>query len=159
MDEVLSSKNILERFSLKDRSALVTGGAQGIGRALAHALADAGAAVAVVDMDLALANVVVAEIKERNVGAQVIALKADVTNQSEVVAMVDEVVKTFGKLTIACNNAGIGQWIDAETMPYADWKRMMDVNLNSVFLCAQAEAKYMLASGYGKIINLSLIHI
>lgn len=153
MDEVLSSKNILERFSLKDRSALVTGGAQGIGRALAHALADAGAAVAVVDMDLALANVVVDEIKERNVGAQVIALKADVTNQSEVVAMVDEVVKTFGKLTIACNNAGIGQWIDAETMPYADWKRMMDVNLNSVFLCAQAEAKYMLASGYGKIIN------
>ena len=115
MDEVLSSKNILERFSLKDRSALVTGGAQGIGRALAHALADAGAAVAVVDMDLALANVVVAEIKERNVGAQAIALKADVTNQSEVVAMVDEVVKTFGKLTIACNNAGIGQWIDAKT--------------------------------------------
>jgi NAD(P)-dependent dehydrogenase (short-subunit alcohol dehydrogenase family) len=152
-DSFLDSKNILERFSLKGKVALVTGGGQGIGRAFAHALADAGADVAVVDLNLANAEEVAAEIITRNPKSKAIAIKTDVTNEAEVIAMVDEVVKKLGDLTIACNNAGIAQWIDSEDMPYSDFQKMMRVNLDSVWLCAQAEARYMFKKGYGKIIN------
>lgn len=152
-DPVLDAKNILERFSLKGKVALVTGAGQGIGRAFAHALADAGADVAVVDLDLNKAEEAVQEITLRSPQVKAIAIKTDVTNETQVTAMVDEVVKRLGGLTIACNNAGIAQWIDSENMPYADFQKMMRVNLDSVFLCAQAEARYMFTNGYGKIIN------
>ena len=149
----LPNEKILDRFSLKGRVALVTGGAQGIGRGFAHALAEAGADVAVVDLNIEKANQVASEIKERNPGVKSIAIKADVTNPEDANAMVEEVVAKLGDLTIACNNAGIGQWIDSETMPYADFQRMMRINLDGIFLCAQAEARHMLKKGYGKIIN------
>jgi NAD(P)-dependent dehydrogenase (short-subunit alcohol dehydrogenase family) len=63
------------------------------------------------------------------------------------------VVDHWGGLTIGVNNAGMGLWMDAETMPLADWRRVIDLNLTGVFLCAQAEARVMLAAGYGKIVN------
>ena len=69
--------------------------------------------------------------------------------------MVDAILHKWGKLTIGVNNAGIGQWIAAETMPEADWDRMINVNLKGVFLCCQAEARVMLTAGYGKIINMA----
>jgi NAD(P)-dependent dehydrogenase (short-subunit alcohol dehydrogenase family) len=152
-DPVLASKNILERFSLKGKVALVTGGGQGIGRAFAHALADAGADVAVIDLNVENALQVSKEIIARNPQVKSIGLKVDVTNQGEVIHMVAEVVKQLGDLTIACNNAGIAQWVDSESMTYADFQKMIQVNLDSVFLCAQAEANYMFKKGYGKIIN------
>ena len=67
--------------------------------------------------------------------------------------MVDSVVKKWGSLTIAVNNAGIGAWIDAESESEAEWDAMMNTNLKGVFLCAQAEAQVMIKAGYGKIIN------
>jgi NAD(P)-dependent dehydrogenase (short-subunit alcohol dehydrogenase family) len=67
--------------------------------------------------------------------------------------MVDAIAATLGSLTIGVNNAGIGQWVDSENMAYGDWLHMIDVDLNSVFLCSQAEARVMLPAGYGKIIN------
>jgi NAD(P)-dependent dehydrogenase (short-subunit alcohol dehydrogenase family) len=152
-DKVLSSPNILERFSLKGRTALVTGGGRGIGRAFAHALADAGADVAIVDLDLDSANEVLEEIKKRSPNVRSIALAVDVTDEDQVTKMVSDVISHFGDLTIACNNAGIGQWIDSIDMPYSDFQKMMRINLDSVWLCAQAEARHMLAKGYGKIIN------
>ena len=152
-DKVLSSPNIMERFSLKGRVALVTGGGQGIGRAFAHALADAGADVAIVDLNLDTAAKVAREIKGRSPNVRAIALAVDVTNEDQVAGMVADVVTQLGDLTIACNNAGIGQWIDSVDMPYKDFQRMMQVNLDSVWLCAQAEARHMFTKGYGKIIN------
>jgi len=152
-DPVLSSKSIMERFSLKGKTALVTGAGQGIGRALAHGLADAGADVAVVDLDLDLAQNVSAEILKRNPSVKSMALKIDVTNPDQVTEMVDQIVEKWGKLTIACNNAGIGQWVDTLEMSYADWQRMIRIDLDSVFLCAQAEARHMVKNNYGKIIN------
>jgi NAD(P)-dependent dehydrogenase (short-subunit alcohol dehydrogenase family) len=149
----LPKEKILERFALAGRSALVTGGAQGIGRGFAHALAEAGADVAVVDLNLTAAQVVVEEILKRNPDRRAIAVKADITNPADVSKMVETVVAAFGDLTIACNNAGIGQWVDSESMSYEDFRKMMQINLDGVFLCAQAEAKYMLKKGYGKIIN------
>lgn len=152
-DPVLRNKTIMERFSLKGKTALVTGAGQGIGRALAHGLADAGAYVAVVDLDLDLAEQVSSEIKIRNPHLESIAIKTDVTNPDQVTQMVDKIVKTWGKLTIGCNNAGIGQWVDTLHMSYEDWQRMIKIDLDSVFLCAQAEARHMVSNNYGKIIN------
>jgi NAD(P)-dependent dehydrogenase (short-subunit alcohol dehydrogenase family) len=67
--------------------------------------------------------------------------------------MVETVLSRWGRLTIGVNNAGIGGWFDSETMPEAEWDRMMAINLKAVFLCAQAEGRVMLEAGYGKIIN------
>jgi NAD(P)-dependent dehydrogenase (short-subunit alcohol dehydrogenase family) len=122
-DPVLTAVPILDRFSLNGRTALVTGGGQGIGRAFAHALGEAGAAVAVVDLVSERAESVAQELTDK------------------------------GSLTIGVNNAGIGQWVDSEAMSFADWQRMLSINLTGVFLCAQAEARVMLPAGYGKIIN------
>lgn len=142
---------ILERFRLDGRVAYVTGGGQGIGRGFAHALGEAGAAVAVVDMVGERAESVAHELAQK--GIRSLALVADVTQPDQVQAMVDRVAAAWGSLTIAVNNAGIGQWVDSERMAPADWRRMMDVNLSGVFYGAQAAGRVMLAAGYGKIIN------
>jgi len=150
-DPVLTAPPILHRFRLDGRVALVTGGGQGIGRAFAHALGEAGAAVAIVDLKLELAEEVAHELSQKSIRSM--AVRADVTKPDDVQAMVDTIVSTLGGLTIACNNAGIGVWADAESMDYSTWLRLIDVDLNSVFLCAQHEARIMLPAGYGKIIN------
>jgi NAD(P)-dependent dehydrogenase (short-subunit alcohol dehydrogenase family) len=150
-DPVLTASPILDRFRLDGRVALVTGGGQGIGRALAHGLGEAGAAVAVVDMKQETADTVVHELAAKGVDA--ISIIADVTNPEQVEAMVATIVDHWGALTIGINNAGIAQWADAESMSLADWERMMAVNLTGVFLCAQAQARVMLPAGYGKIVN------
>lgn len=95
---------ILDRFSLRDRVALVTGAGMGIGRGYAHALGEAGAAVAVVDITEETAREVAGELIAKGVDA--IAVTADVTVKSDVQRMVDTVVKKWGTLTIGVNNAG-----------------------------------------------------
>lgn len=144
-------KPILERFRLEGRTALVTGGAQGIGRAFAHALGEAGAKVAIVDREDERAAAVVAELEAKSVEA--IAVAADVTDPADAAAMVRAVVERWGLLTIAFNNAGIGIWRDAVAMEYDEWRRLLSVNLDAVFLCAREEAKVMGEAGYGKIVN------
>jgi NAD(P)-dependent dehydrogenase (short-subunit alcohol dehydrogenase family) len=150
-DPVLTSRPILERFSLKGRVSLVTGAGQGIGRAFAHALGEAGAAVAVVDIVAERAENVAEELKANGIDS--LALQTDITKAVDVQNMVDKVVAHWGKLTIGVNNAGIGQWHDAEKLSEEDWDRIMDVNLKGVWLCAKEEARVMLETGYGKIIN------
>jgi NAD(P)-dependent dehydrogenase (short-subunit alcohol dehydrogenase family) len=150
-DPVLEAQPILERFRLDGRVAWVTGAGQGIGRAFAHALGEAGAAVAVVDLRQDLAEEVAHELTVKGIAA--LAVEADVTQPEQVQAMADRIVEHWGAITIAVNNAGIGLWADSESMAYAEWRRVLDVDLNSVFLCAQAAAGVMLPTGYGKIIN------
>ncbi len=150
-DLVLQSKPILERFRLDGRVALVTGGGQGIGRAFAHALGEAGAAVAVDDIIFPRAEQVVAELKAKGIDA--LAIEADVREPEQVQKMVAAVMERWGRLTIAVNNAGVGAWISAESETPDEWDLMINTNLKGVFLCAQAEAQVMLKAGYGKIIN------
>lgn len=146
-----SNKSILDRFRLDGRVALVTGGGSGIGRGFAHALAEAGAKVAIVDMSTAAAETVAHEITET--GTDSIAITTDVTQTDQVQQMVDTIVNHWGSLTIGVNNAGIAGWYDAETMPENEWRKILSVNLDGVFYCAQAEGRIMLEAGYGKIIN------
>jgi NAD(P)-dependent dehydrogenase (short-subunit alcohol dehydrogenase family) len=150
-DNVLQSKPILERFRLDGRVALVTGGGQGIGRAYAHALGEAGAAVAVDDIIFSRAERVAAELTAKGIDA--LAIEADVRQAGQVQKMIAAVIARWGHLTIGVNNAGIGAWISAETETEAEWDDMLNTNLKGVFLCAQAEAQVMLKAGYGKIIN------
>ena len=152
MSDALSNANpILSRFRLDDRTALVTGAGQGIGRAYAHALGEAGARVAIADISEDHAHQVVKELADKDIEAM--AVIADVTDEAQTQRMVGEVVDRWGTLTIAVNNAGIGIWADAESMPKGDWDRLMALNLSAVFLCAQAESAVMFEAGYGKIIN------
>jgi NAD(P)-dependent dehydrogenase (short-subunit alcohol dehydrogenase family) len=146
-----STSPILDRFRLDGKTALVTGGGQGIGKAFAQALGEAGAKLAVVDIDEKLAASAAEEL--RGGGIEAMAVPADVTKPDAVAAAVDGIVKQWGGLTIGVNNAGMGLWRDAESMDIDEWKKLVDLNLTSVYICAQAEARVMLEAGYGKIIN------
>ncbi|NLA98319.1 MAG: glucose 1-dehydrogenase [Spirochaetales bacterium] len=144
-------KGIMERFSLEGRTALVTGGAQGIGKAYCEALVQAGAKVAVVDINLALAEETAHALIAG--GGEAIAIRTDVTIRDDVQKMVRTVVEKWGSLTIGVNNAGVGLWRDALTMDFKDWRKALSLNLDAIFLCAQAEGVQMKEQGYGKIIN------
>lgn len=150
-DPVTSSKPILDRFRLDGKVALVTGGGQGIGRAYAHALGEAGAAVAIVDIQPDLARSVSEELTAKGIDS--IGIVADVTERSQISAMMDSITKKWGTLTIGVNNAGIGQWVPAEEITPEVWSKVIRLNLDAVLYCAQAEAEVMKKEGYGKIIN------
>ena len=143
---------IVERMRLDGKAIYVTGAASGIGKCAAMAFAEAGADVAIVDLNLEGAEKVAKEIAEAT-GSKTIAIKCDVTNKEDVDAMVAKVVETYGKLDACYNNAGICINAPAEEMTYEQWLKVINVNLNSVFLCSQAAGKVMLEQGYGSIIN------
>lgn len=142
---------ILDRFALHGRTAIVTGGGQGIGQALALALAEAGADVAVLDVNPLTAQGVAKEVLA--LGRRSLAIEANVTSPGDVERAIATILDAWGRLDIGVNNAGIGAWADAEAMSEETWDRVIAVNLKGVFLCAQAEGQVMLRQGYGKIIN------
>lgn len=143
---------IMERMRLDDKSIFVTGGARGIGKSVATAFCEAGANVAIVDMDIDTAKKTAAWLSE-TYGKDCIAVQADVTNPEQVDAMIDTVLAKYGKLDAAFCNAGICMNIPAEEMTFEQWKKVIDINLTGVFLTAQAAGKVMLKQGYGSIIN------
>lgn len=144
--------SIIDKFRLDGKSAFVTGGARGIGKSVATAFAEAGADVAIVDVDIATAEATAAEIAAAT-GRRMTAIACDVTDPEQVDRMVDEVVKTYGKLDVAFCNAGICINEAAENMTYAQWSRVININLTGVFLTAQAAGRQMLRQGGGSIIN------
>ena len=143
---------IIERMRLDGKKGFVTGGARGIGKCTATGFAEAGADVAIVDLDYETAVKTAAEISEAT-GRKVIAIKCDVTKEEDVQRMVDEVVEKLGGLDFCHANAGICINAPADEMTYQQWLKNMDVNINSVFLTDTIAGKYMLAHGGGSIIN------
>lgn len=143
---------ILEQMRLDGKKAFVTGGARGIGKSVAIGLAEAGADIAIVDLDLPVAEETAREIAEQT-GVKTIAVKTDVTSPEEVDAMIRTVLDAFERIDVAFCNAGICINAPAEEMSYADWAKVINVNLTGVFLTAQAAGKVMLEQGGGSIIN------
>jgi NAD(P)-dependent dehydrogenase (short-subunit alcohol dehydrogenase family) len=152
MSSATPSPAIPSLFNLSGKKALVTGGAVGIGRGYAIALASAGADVAIIDIDDKVGPITAKEIQD--MGRDSLYIRCDVTQADQVQAMVDAVVARFGRLDIAVNNAGIAILGADETLKQKDWDKVIAVNLTGAFLCCQAEARQMIAqqSG-GKIIN------
>lgn len=142
---------ILEKMRLDGKVTFVTGGARGIGKSIATAIAEAGSDVVIVDIDIDEAQKTATAIEA--LGVKTMALKTDVTNPAEVDRMIETIVGTFGKIDVAFCNAGICINEAAEEMTYEQWKKVMDINLDGVFLTSQAAAKVMLKQGKGSIIN------
>ncbi|KAH0630253.1 hypothetical protein JD844_013061 [Phrynosoma platyrhinos] len=136
-------RRILDRLQLDEKVAYVTGGGQGIGRAFCHALGEAGAKVAVVDLIPAKANAVAHELS----------LKADISKPEDIQKMLDKIVAKWGAVHIACNNAGINMNSSSEDTSLEEWDKTFNINLRGLFLCCQAAGRIMLNQGYGKIIN------
>jgi NAD(P)-dependent dehydrogenase (short-subunit alcohol dehydrogenase family) len=136
--------------------ALVTGGASGIGEACALAFARGGARVAIADLDGELGERTVTTVKQG--GGDDMFLRVDVSDPGAVEQMVADTVSAFGRLDIAVNNAGIGGELNS-TGDYsvAGWRKVIDVNLNSVFYCMRYELPQMLQQGSGSIVNMSSI--
>ncbi|KAH1168243.1 hypothetical protein KIL84_003726 [Mauremys mutica] len=143
--------HILDRLRLDGKVAYVTGGGQGIGRAFAHALGEAGAKVAIVDLVLAKAEVVAEELSLK--GIKNMAIGADVSKPEDVQRILDAIVARWGTVHIACNNAGINMNSASEDTSLEEWDKTFNVNLRGLFLCCQAAGRIMLKQGYGKIIN------
>lgn len=145
--------SLTDLFSLSGKSALVTGAGRGIGRGFALALADAGADVAVLDIDADSARYTATDIERH--GVRSLPLVCDVTNSEQVQIAMEQVLRAFGGLEVAVNNAGVVINEKAEEMTDEQWDRVMDVNLRAVFLCAREEGRIMLTQGGGAIVNIA----
>ncbi|KAG7493322.1 3-hydroxybutyrate dehydrogenase type 2 [Solea senegalensis] len=147
----VNGRSILDRMRLDGQVAYVTGAGQGIGRAFAHALGEAGAKVAVVDLDKEKAEVVAEELLLKGIIA--ISITADISKSDDIQKMIDTIVSKWGAIHIACNNAGINMNSASEDTTLEEWDQTFNVNLRGTFMCCQAAGRVMLKQGYGKIIN------
>ena len=140
---------------LAGQVALVTGAGHGIGKAIAHALARAGAAVAAADIDGGAAEATAADVEK--LGQKSLAVAADVGDLSAIDQMVRRVTETFGQIDILVNNAGITRRAYIMDLTEADWDRIMRVNGKGVFFCLQRVAREMIPRRSGVIVNIASI--
>jgi NAD(P)-dependent dehydrogenase (short-subunit alcohol dehydrogenase family) len=145
----------MNTLNLEGKSALITGASKGLGKAMALALAQAGARLALVSRDLELLNQTANAA--RDLGAQAFVLQADITQEDQVLRVEQAVTKEFGKLQILINNAGINIRKRATEFTLAEWRQVLDTNLTSVFLMCRAFIPHMTGQKYGRILNLTSI--
>ena len=144
---------------LENKVAIVTGSAGGIGRGIALKFAQEGCDVAVVDLNLKGANETLDEVKK--LGREGLAFEADITNSSQIKAMVDKVIEKFGRIDILVNSAGtLFSVADQDKrsitlIPEEQWDRIVDINLKGCFICCKYVTPHMMEKGYGKIVNFS----
>jgi len=149
---MIPQETILDKFNLKGKTALVTGSSRGLGAAIAVALAQAGAHVAVHGSSSAPKST---QHKIEAAGAKAIALAGDVADTDVCARLVAETVEHFGSIDILVNNAGIIRRAPAAEYSEEDWLAVIDVNLSSVFRITQHAARHMLKQGSGKIVNIA----
>jgi 2-deoxy-D-gluconate 3-dehydrogenase len=147
---------IKELFDLSGKVAIVTGGAQGIGKGIALRLAEAGACVAISDINLESAQATVAEMKK--LGYKAAAVQSDTSKVADAERTVHEVLKIFGDLHILVNNAGIYPFASTDSMTEAVWDKTLDINLKGIMFFSQAAARAIVAKGHGgKIVNIASV--
>ena len=132
---------------LDNRVAIVTGAAQGIGKAIADKLADEGATVVAADIN--------GEGAKKAAPAGGVGMQVDVSKEEDVKRMVDESVSRYGKLDVLVNNAAIVPFIAWDEIDFAEWRRIMAVNLDGVFLCCHYAQRPMRDAGYGRVVNIA----
>jgi NAD(P)-dependent dehydrogenase (short-subunit alcohol dehydrogenase family) len=146
---------VLDKFRMDGKKGFITGAAQGIGKVIADAFAEVGAEFAVVDINGSSLRAV-AEDLSKKYNRNIIDVECDVTKPGSVKAMVDRVVETYGTIDFALNIAGIVNFYPVHEAPPDEWKKVLDVNLFGVFLCAQAAAKIMVdQKKKGSIVNMA----
>lgn len=142
-------------MELKGQFVMVTGGARGIGKAIAENLSGRGAHVAIADVSLASAEETAREIAEK--GVRTLALKLDVSKSGEVAKAFEDVQKEFGRLDILVNNAGITRDSLILRMKDEDWDAVIAINLKGVFLCTKEAVKVMVKQRYGRIVSIASV--
>jgi gluconate 5-dehydrogenase len=146
---------MIEQFDLSGKTAILTGGAGGIGRALALGMAKCGANIVVADLHPDNFKETADDIKA--LGRQVTALKVEVTEEKAVSDMVEKALEAFQHIDILVNAAGIAIRQPAESFPIDEWQKVMDINVRGTFLACQAVGRVMIKQGGGKIINISSV--
>ncbi len=145
---------VMDKFKLNGQCSIVTGGAVGLGKAMAEALAEAGSNLVIADINEDAAKLTAEEL-HRNFGIETLALRSDVTLPEDVQGLVETVMERFGRIDVLINNAGIVKHVKAEDMSLLDWNQIINVNLNGVFIMSQAVGKVMIGQRKGSIINIS----
>lgn len=140
-------------LQLPNKVAIVTGGAQGIGKALSTGLAKAGAKVIIADINETRAAETVSEL--RNLNLNIDYVKTDITDNKQITNLVNQVIKKYNSIDILVNNAGISRKNPIELFTEEDWYKVMDVNLNAPFFLSQSVGRFMIKQKRGKIINIA----
>ncbi len=152
----MTQKSVLDRFRLDGKVALITGGARGLGRTMASALAEAGADIALAGRSRDTCQAAAAGIAAAT-GKTVRAFAADVTKIADVERLADDVEREMGRIDILVNNAGINIRGPIQQLTEADWDAVIDTNLKGPFLCARAIGPRMVSRGWGRVINLGSV--
>ena len=148
--------NINDMFDLSSKVILITGASGTLGHAFAESLANAGAKLLLVDKRIT--PILNLQKKIQKKGGKITIFKADVTKEKDVENTFKHCINQFGSLDVLVNNVGISKISPSIDMQLADWNKVVNVNLNSVFLCSKESAKYMIKQRRGKIINLASIY-
>lgn len=143
-------------MQLKGKTAVITGSARGLGKAIALKFAELGANV-VLNGSLTSNSVDETFEEFKAAGFSVIAVKGDVRDSNDVKSIMDNAIKAFGRIDILVNNAGITKDKPMAMMSEDDWDNVLDINLKGTFLCAKAASKIMIKQKYGKIINITSV--
>ena len=144
----------MNNFDLKNKVAIVTGGAQGFGFAITEKFLASGAKVLIWDIDEKEANDALKKLNNENCSYQ----KVDVNNFNDIEKTLKQIENTYGKIDIFINNAGItGMNATIADYPTDEWKKVINLNLNAVFYCCKAVVPYMIKQNYGRIVNISSI--
>ena len=143
---------VMDRFNLKGRTAVVTGSTRGLGRAFAKALAEAGADLVIVGRDAAAAGEVEQELAAA--GGRSVTVLGDVTVRADVERMLERAVEAFGRVDVLVNNAGTCIHKPAVEVTDAEWREVMSVNLDGLWIASQVFGRHMIESGGGSIVNV-----
>jgi NAD(P)-dependent dehydrogenase (short-subunit alcohol dehydrogenase family) len=143
----------MDCFSLLGKTAVVTGGLSGLGRAISLAMAEAGADLVLVDLKDSDANGLLDKIGSLRRKAMFV--QADITKESDVAAFVDKAIAQFGQLDVIVNSAGVGNKTPAEKLTEAEWDQVMNTNLKGLFWCCQKAGLQMIAQRSGSIVNIA----